>query len=89
MAYREGNREQPGNEGSCPRSYFDFSVVHHFAFKKKAGEPRDVSARPWKEPAVSPIMATDEIRWTLLLQQSQSILGQLVCLREHCDVGLR
>ena len=57
--------------------------------EKEAGEPRDVSARPWKEPAVSPIKATDEIRWTVLLQQSQGILGQLICLREHCDVGLR
>jgi hypothetical protein len=50
---------------------------------------RGMSAHPWKEPAVSPIMATDENRWTLLLQQSQSILWQVICLSEHCDFRLR
>ena len=48
-----------------------------------------MTTRPWKEPAVSPIKATDEIRWTLLLQQSQSILWQLISLGAQCDFWLR
>jgi hypothetical protein len=62
------------------------SVIFHPSKIKRAS--RGMSARPWKEPAVSPFMATDEIRWTFLLQQLQSIFWQLICLGQQCAPGI-